>query len=141
MQNAIEALQKAIDAEPDDRKKSELRRAIEALKRGENATDLESRQDYRDKDFKQVANEPENGEELANAVARTNRMDGDLPETVKPPASPVKTPPPIEAGKIAVDVDKEDGRRTVNVKDDTGQPSKPADVPAHSDKKADEDKK
>lgn len=126
MQSAIDALEKAIAAEPDDRKKSELRRGIDALKRQEQATDLDSRQDYRDKDFKQIANEPESGEELANAVARTNRMEGELPQTMKAPASPVKTPPPVEAGKIAVEVDEQDGTRTVNVKDDTGKPSKPA---------------
>lgn len=137
MQTAIAELEKAIAAEKDDRKKAELRRAIEALKRQEQATDLSERPDYRAPDFKQIANEPESGEELANAVARTNRMEGPLPETAKIPGAKEKTPPPVEAGAINVDVDGADGRRTVTV-DGDGQPSKPADVPAHSDKKTDD---
>ncbi len=137
MQAAIDALNNAIAAEKDDRKKSELRRAIEALKRGEQATDLSERPDFRAPDFKQVANEPETGEELGNAVARKNRMDGEIPQTAKIPGAKEKTPPPIEAGDINVDVDGDNGRRTVTVDDKDGeQPSKPADVPAHSDKKA-----
>lgn len=139
MNAAAEALKKAIAAEPDDRKKSELRRGLDALMRQEQATDLSERADFRAEDFKQVANEPESGEELANAVARTNRMDGDLPRTAQIPTAQTKTPPPIEQGAIDVQVDGDNGRRTVTVKGD-GQPSKPASVPAHTDAQEKADK-
>lgn len=140
MQAAIEALNSAIASEHDDRKKMELRRGLEALMRQEEATDLSERPDFRSPDFKQIANEPESGEELGEAIARTNRMEGELPRTAKIPTGREKTPPPVEAGKINVDVDGDNGRRTVTV-EGGGQPSKPADVPAHSDAQAQSDKK
>jgi hypothetical protein len=92
MKLAIQKIQELVDAEKDEDLKGDLRRALDYLSRADFATDRDERPDYRDPNFKQVANMPEGGE---NEGAKRNRLEGELPKHVKPdPAQ--KTPPPVE---------------------------------------------
>lgn len=99
MLNAIARIQQEADAEQDASLKAELLRAVDALKRMETATSHEERPNMLDPNYKQVANAPDDGKtELANEKARRNREVGPLPETIRPPESGTKTPPPAEKG-------------------------------------------
>lgn len=97
MKTAIAKIQALHDQETDANAKAELRKALDSLKRQETATEKEDRPDMRDENFRQVANSPPSGRELANEKAQKNREHGPLPETTKEPKEGEKTPPPIEA--------------------------------------------
>lgn len=124
MKAAIAALEKELEAAGDDQdKKAELRKAIDSLKRQRDVTDKSERPDYRDPNFKQVANSTEEGEEIGNAIARTNREQGDEVGQTQVPRQHERTQPPVEAGNIQVESNQDGTARKVTVKDDTGQPS------------------
>lgn len=124
MKTAIAALEKELAAAGDDgEKKAELRRAIDALSRQEDVTDRSERPDYRDPNFKQVANKTEEGEEIGNAIARTNREHGEKAGSVQLPPQHERAQPPVSAGNIDVQASEDGQTRTVNVRNAESPPS------------------
>lgn len=91
METVIAKVQELFDAESDQSKKLEYRKALEILMRSQDATPSDQKPDYSDPNFNIIANAHPDGD---NARHIKNKLTGPLPENKGRPTN--VAPPPVE---------------------------------------------